>query len=343
MYDGAGNRVSKTEDSVTTKFLYDGARVEAEYNNSWDLVFRYTLEGDSYYDPLLSIRVASDGETHFVLPDGLGSMRNLIHSDNISSSYSYDAFGNIMSANGNPGNPYHYVGALGYYQDITSGLLHVGARYYNPKVGRFWTRDPIGYKGGLNLYLYVANSSLNWADPDGTRPIEKSKGVKFVPNKKGEGHLLEHWHVYEDKNCLGKVTVKKGELYWVEGADKIGSKVTGKVLKSAKRIGIVGFVVAGWCAVSDVKEAYAVDKAGGCKALSATKKAVCMQAGGFAGALAGAWAGAEAGAIFGPYGSLAGAVIGGVAGGCGGEAIGDLLTGGTYPKDPFGGGGVGGW
>jgi len=161
--------VTKIEDGTTRHYLYDGARVEAEYNNSWDLVFRYTLEGDSYYDPLLSIRVASDGETHFFLPDGLGSMRNLIHGDNISSSYSYDAFGNIMSANGNPANPYHYVGALGYYQDSTSGLLHVGARYYNPKVGRFWTRDPISYK--FNSYDYAEENPTNYVDPNGLGPF----------------------------------------------------------------------------------------------------------------------------------------------------------------------------
>jgi len=29
------------------------------------------------------------------------------------------------------------------------------ARYYDPKVGRFVTKDPVGFKDGINLYAYV--------------------------------------------------------------------------------------------------------------------------------------------------------------------------------------------
>ncbi len=41
-------------------------------------------------------------------------------------------------------------------------------RYYDPNAGRFITRDPIGYDGGINLYAYTANNPVNDADPDGT-------------------------------------------------------------------------------------------------------------------------------------------------------------------------------
>jgi hypothetical protein len=42
------------------------------------------------------------------------------------------------------------------------------ARYYDPKVGRFVTKDPIGFDGGdYNLYAFVKNNSINKTDPMG--------------------------------------------------------------------------------------------------------------------------------------------------------------------------------
>ena len=42
-----------------------------------------------------------------------------------------------------------------------------GHRYSNPSTGRWLSRDPIGEKGGLNLYCFVNNSPATRFDPDG--------------------------------------------------------------------------------------------------------------------------------------------------------------------------------
>jgi len=41
-------------------------------------------------------------------------------------------------------------------------------RYYAAGKGRFLTRDPIGYAGGINLYGFVGNNPVTGADPEGT-------------------------------------------------------------------------------------------------------------------------------------------------------------------------------
>jgi RHS repeat-associated protein len=61
------------------------------------------------------------------------------------------------------------IGHTGKEQDAT-GLSYFGARYYDPAVGRFITRDPV--KGGLynpqtfNPYVYCLNNPLKYVDPD---------------------------------------------------------------------------------------------------------------------------------------------------------------------------------
>jgi len=51
------------------------------------------------------------------------------------------------------------------------GLYYNRARYYNPTLGRFISRDPIGIADDVNLYSYVANSPVMYVDRMGTEKI----------------------------------------------------------------------------------------------------------------------------------------------------------------------------
>jgi RHS repeat-associated protein len=68
------------------------------------------------------------------------------------------------------GNPLRFQGQ---YFDVETGLHYNRYRYYDPEVGRFVSKDPIGFAGGLNIYIYAPNP-IGWVDSLG---LEKKSPV----------------------------------------------------------------------------------------------------------------------------------------------------------------------
>jgi RHS repeat-associated protein len=70
------------------------------------------------------------------------------------------------------GNPIQGSTVVGYAftgreWDPEPSLYYYGARYYDPKIGRFLSEDPIRFRGGINFYAYVANNPARYKDPFG--------------------------------------------------------------------------------------------------------------------------------------------------------------------------------
>ncbi|WP_216355388.1 RHS repeat domain-containing protein [Gilliamella apicola] len=69
----------------------------------------------------------------------------------------------------------------GQYLDRETGLHYNTFRYYDPDTGRFTMPDPIGLRGGLNLYAYVPNP-LKYIDPLGLCKTYKKNDGPLLPD-----------------------------------------------------------------------------------------------------------------------------------------------------------------
>ncbi len=110
------------------------------------------------------------GANYFLTRDHLGSVRELTgRFGNVLARYSYDPYGvrtKLIS-----GSVDADFGFTGHYVHPTSGLEMVFFRSYDANPGRWLNRDPMRETGGLNLYAYVGNNSINLIDPTGQGEI----------------------------------------------------------------------------------------------------------------------------------------------------------------------------
>jgi RHS repeat-associated protein len=161
-YDDQGRRIQKTVGGIATHYLYNGDDIHATYSTWTSPTATYT-HGPATDDPVLRIVGTA---THYFHGDGLGSVMALTSGVGaIDATARYDAWGNRIASTGTL-PIYGYTGR----EPDETGLIHYRARYYDPSVGRFTQRDPIGLAGGPNLYLYAAANPLRLIDPNGTLP-----------------------------------------------------------------------------------------------------------------------------------------------------------------------------
>jgi RHS repeat-associated protein len=185
-YDALGRRVQRyfAGTKENTKFIYDGNDVLVDDNSG--TLTKY-LNGDGIDDKL---RVQTGNDVKYFLADHLGSTNALTDSSgNITSSASYDSFGN---ATGNLNTRYQFTGRE---FDNFSGLQYSRTRWYDGNLGRFISEDPIGFRGGdVNLYGYVWNNSQSLVDPTGLDGEANGKSIQ-IPTGGGEPPRKRPWMI----------------------------------------------------------------------------------------------------------------------------------------------------
>jgi len=164
-YDGDGKRVSKVVNGATTSYLYDVNTtlpvVLIESGDGGDILYTYGADLIAMTDP--------GGAQSYYHYDGLGSVRNLSDGTGaMIASYTYGAFGDLRMMKGSSDNAFKFTGEQ---TDDETGLIYLRARYYDPSVGRFTTRDPfpgfIADPQSLNDYAYASNNPIKYVDPSG--------------------------------------------------------------------------------------------------------------------------------------------------------------------------------
>lgn len=110
-----------------------------------------------------------DGSYYYFHADGLGSVTAITDSSATPvQTYSYDSFG-VPKQTTTFRNSFMYVGKE---YDSETGLTEMGARYYDPREGRFVSKDPVAFAGGINIYTYTNNNVINKTDPSGLATID---------------------------------------------------------------------------------------------------------------------------------------------------------------------------
>lgn len=162
--DGENRRVGRWVNGVITHgWLYkDQLNPIAELNADGSIRSHFVY-ADKINVPSYMIR---DGVTYRIISDHLGSPRLVIDasSGTVVQRVDYDEFGRVI-ADSNPGfQPFGFAGGI---YDTNTGLVRFGARDYSTEVGRWLSKDPIKFDGGLNLYGYTFNDPINFRDDNG--------------------------------------------------------------------------------------------------------------------------------------------------------------------------------
>ena len=164
-YDESGLRTSKTVNGITTEYYWNGSILLAQKTGDSCLHFLYDEDG-------ALVGFNNETKTYIYTRNAQGDIISITDTSNGNTvaQYTYDSWGNILTATGTMAevNPFRY---RGYYYDSETGLYYLQSRYYDAEVGRFIEADAYIATGqditGNNMYIYCGNNPIVRIDESG--------------------------------------------------------------------------------------------------------------------------------------------------------------------------------
>lgn len=163
-YNGIGQRTqtAKKTSGVTdwTRRLVWAETEPAEERDAagTTVVKRYVAQG-----------VKEGADDYFYTRDHLGSLVNLTDASlTLRARYAYDPYGRVTRTAGNRDAD---IGFTGHMRDRDADLVLTYFRGYDPSLGRWLSRDPLGLSAGPNAYAYGNGDPANTVDPLGLHPL----------------------------------------------------------------------------------------------------------------------------------------------------------------------------
>ncbi|MGE3793864.1 MAG: RHS repeat-associated core domain-containing protein [Dehalococcoidia bacterium] len=156
-YYGTGVRRSHTVNGSTTTYVWD-------VNAGLPVVLQDGTRTYVYGLDLISATDGSGSQTYFSY-DAVGSVTDLTDgSGTVTDTYVYDVFGTITSHSGPSTNYWLFTGEQQDRATGDTGYYFLRARYYDPALGRFISRDPLLFD---QRYAYAGSNPLLLVDPSG--------------------------------------------------------------------------------------------------------------------------------------------------------------------------------
>jgi len=186
-YDYQARRISKTIGSTITSFVYDGWNPIAEFSGTtlsksytWGMDLSGSMQGAGGVGGLLAVNETS--ASYYPTFDGNGNVSEYVDATGtVVAHYEYDAFGQAVASGTKADDFSHQFSTK--QLDAETGLHYYGYRYYNSSNGRWLGRDPIGERGGVNLYGFVFNGAISTIDILGLKFYETQKEARDAASK----------------------------------------------------------------------------------------------------------------------------------------------------------------